>query len=275
MLVITAFQRSGTTALGEQLGAMPDFAYWGEIFHPDGYTAAEQSAKLRLRPGANWFRFVEDVLPQTHRDGPQSEEARREAWSRYSDRLMALGVGRRPVLDVKYNSWHHLQTVWSPIVGPPLLLTMMHEQGAAFVHLVRENVLAQALSDVFAFQSGLWHRRFGQSMEFEDFRGAADTQGLLHRMRESRGATSLMRTWLEDLPHVELTYETAFDPNGDISEAAREALGGLGVDTTVSPRGPVLGRTGQSPRQWLSNIDEVLQALGGTEFEGLGRSVLG
>ncbi|MDP8916292.1 MAG: Stf0 sulfotransferase family protein [Pseudomonadota bacterium] len=275
MLIITAFQRSGTTALGEQVGAMPDLAYWGEIFHPDGYTAAESSAKLRLRPGANWFRFVEDVLPPAHRSGPQDEAAVREAWRRYNVHLDRLGSGRRPVLDVKYNSWHHLQPVWAPIAGPPFLATLLHEQGGAYVHLVRGNVLAQALSEVFAHESGLWHRRFGQSLELDAFAFAADTQGLLARMRESRSETALMRTWLEGRPHVELTYEDAFDARGDLSESTRAALASLGVDTAAAPRAPVLGRTGQSPNQWLTNIDEVRAALEGTEFEDLLEPTLG
>lgn len=269
MLVITAFQRSGTTAMGEQIGSMPDFAYWGELFHPDGYRAAEAATKLRLRPGANWFRFAAEALSPGYRLEPQDESGQREAWRLYTARLAALGSGRRPVLDVKYNSWHHLQPVWAPIAAPPFLMTLLQEQGAAFVHLIRRNVLAQALSEVFAFESGLWHRRQGQAVELEPFTFAADTQGLLARMRESRAETAIMRAWLAGQPHAELAYEDAFQPNGDLSDTARAALANLGVDVNAVQRGPVLARTGQSPRQWLRNQDEVRSALRSTEFEEL------
>jgi LPS sulfotransferase NodH len=275
MLVITAFQRSGTTALGEQLGALPDFAYWGEVFHPEGYVAAEQSAKLRLRPGANWFRFLEEGLPPEHRIGPQSEGARREAWTAYSRRLETLGSGQRPVIDVKYNSWHNLDPVWAPIVGRPLLMTVLFEQGAGFVHLIRANVLAQALSEVFAHESGVWHRRSAQTVAIDDFRCDADTQGLLARMRESRAETEMMRSWLESMPHVELIYEHTFDEHGDLTAAAREGLAQLGADMPPGAGRPVLGRTGQHPRQWLANADEVVAALTGTEFEPLIDATLG
>lgn len=269
MLVITAFQRSGTTALGEQIGAMPDHAYWGEVFHPDGYLGGELAAKLRLRPGANWHRFIEDVAPRHHRVGPQDAEARRDSWRGFSEHLLRLGAGRRPVLDVKYNSWHNLQPVWASITEPPFLFTLLDEQAAGYVHLVRENVLAQALSEVFAFESGLWHRRSGQVLELETFRCPADTVGLLARMRESRAETAIMRTWLAGRPHVELVYEEAFDVSGDLSGGSRAALANLGVDTAAAPRGGVLGRTGQEPRRWLSNPEEVEAALSGTEFESL------
>jgi hypothetical protein len=193
----------------------------------------------------------------------------REAWRLYIAHLESLGSGRRPVLDVKYNSWHHLQPVWAPIAGPPFLETLLHENGGAYVHLVRRNVLAQALSEVFAHESGVWHRRFGQSVELDDFAFVADVQGLLARMRESRSETALMRTWLKGRPHIELAYEETFDAGGDLSEGARSALAELGVDTLAARRSPVLGRTGQSPRQWLTNIEEVREVLAGTEFEEL------
>lgn len=275
MLVITAFQRSGTTALGEQLGGAPKLAYWGEVFHPAGYRADETSAKLRLRPAANWFRFVEDGLPSAFRTGPQDEDAKREAWKAYTGRLMTSGSGRRPILDVKYNSWHHLESAWSPVGGRPFLMTLLEEQGAGFVHLVRRNTLAQALSEVFAHESGLWHRRFGRAAETENFRCAADTQGLLAQMRESRRAAEVVRRLLIGLPHVELIYETAYDARGDLSDEARRMLLALGVDAGPRSSGPVLGRTGQDPRDWLGNMDEVREALAGTEFEELLEPTLG
>jgi hypothetical protein len=275
VLVITAFQRSGTTALGEQIGAMPAYAYWGEVFHADGYRGGDLAAKLRLRPGANWHRFLEDDAPGELRTGPQEAPGRREAWRLYAERLLRLSSGRLPVLDVKYNSWRNLDPVWSPITQPPFLFTLLDEQRAAYVHLVRENVLAQALSEVFAFESGLWHRRLGQTVEVQEFRCEADTVGLLARMRESRAETAVLRTWLQPRPHIELVYEHAFEPNGDLSEGARVALSNLGVDTASVQQRPVLGRTGQDPRQWLSNTDEVLDALAGTEFEDLAEAMLG
>jgi hypothetical protein len=275
VLVITAFQRSGTTALGEQIGAMPDFAYWGEVFHPDGYRGGDIAAKLRLRPGANWFRYLEDEAPAALRSGPQDVDARQEAWRQYTQHLVNLSAGRRPVLDVKYNSWRNLEPVWAAMADSPFLFRLLDEQGAAYVHLVRENVLAQSLSEVFAHESGLWHRRSGQALEFDAFRAPADTEGLLARMRESQSETALMRLLLQGRPHVELTYEHTFEPNGDLTEGARAALANLGVETQAAGRGPVLGKTGQDPRRWLSNTDEVVAALAGTEFESLAETMFG
>lgn len=269
MLVITAYQRSGTTALGEQLGSDPQLAYWGEVFHPEGYQGRETSAKLRLRSAANWFRFADDHLPPTLKAGPQDEAKRRESWRLYAEHLRELGAGRRPVLDVKYNSWLQLEPVWSFIGERPFLFTLLLEQGAAFVHLVRENVLAQALSEVFAFQSGLWHRRVGHGLETEALSFNADIEGLLTRMRISRRETALMREWLRPTPHVELRYEEAFEEEGGISGGTRAALAALDVHLKEDGQGPVLGRIGQKPRDWLANRDEVMSALSGTEFESL------
>mgnify|MGYP002778062975 FL=1 len=274
MLVITAFQRSGTTALGEQLGALPGFAYWGEVFHPEGYRGAEQAGRLRLRPAANWFRFQEEGLPAAHRSGPQSPDARLEAWRLYSRHLERLGEGRRPVIDVKYSSWRNLDAAWAPLAEPPLLLQAMKAGGAGFIHLVRENVLAQALSEVFAHESNLWHRRAGRAEAPADFRCEADIEGLLARMRESRVGTAALREWLTLTPHVELVYELTFDSAGDLTDGAREALAALGVTAPPGAGAPVLGRMGQDPRRWLSNRAEVIQALTDTEFEALIGSTL-
>jgi LPS sulfotransferase NodH len=274
MLVITGFQRSGTTALGEQLGALPGFAYWGEVFHPAGYIGGDAAAKLRLRPGANWFRFVEDELPASLRTGPQEAEARTEAWALYTAFLTKLGSGRRPVLDVKYNSWHNLQPVWAPIVEPPFLLDLVRGQDGGFVHLVRGNVLAQALSEVFAHESGAWHRRPGQTLGLQSARFAADTEGLLTRMRESRRETALVRDWLTVSAHIELLYEHTFDTAGRLTEGAQAALADLGVEDLASLPPPVLGRIGHHPAGWLANLEEVREALRGTEFEPLAEETL-
>lgn len=275
MLAITAFQRSGTTALGEQLGRLPEFNYWGEVFHPEGYEGADASAKLRLRSAGNWFRFVEERLPPELRNGPQDEAARAKAWSLYRAFLAETGVSRRPVLDIKYNSWHHLQPVWAPIGERPFLIDLAAGSETPIVHLVRENVLAQALSEVFAFNSGLWHRRIGQALDFAEMRFEADVEGLLHRMRASRRGTALMREWLATTAHVELRYEVTFAESGGLTEGALSALAGIGVDATEIESAPVLGRTGQTPRDWLANAPEVLAALAGTEFEELAGAMLG
>ena len=269
MLVITAFQRSGTTALGEQLGGDPGLAYWGEIFHPEGYRAAELSAKLRLRSAANWFRFADDHLPAAFKTGPQDETLRGQAWALYDAHLRELGSGRRPVLDIKYNSWHHLEPVWSSIGERPFFFGLLAQQGAVFAHLVRDNVLAQALSEVFAFESGLWHRNVGQTLDTETLSFSADIEGLLTRMRTSRRETALIREWLRPFPHAELIYEKAFDERGAISGGTRMALAVLGVELQEGGGGPVLGRIGQDPREWLANRDAVVDALTGTEFEDL------
>lgn len=269
MLVITAFQRSGTTALGEQLGGDPGHAYWGEIFHPEGYRAAELSAKLRLRSAANWFRFADDHLPPEFKTGPQDETLRGRAWGRYDEHLRELGSGRRPVLDIKYNSWHHLEPVWSSIGERPFFFSLLAQRGAVFAHLVRANVLAQALSEVFAFESGLWHRNVGQTLDTEALRFSADVEGLLARMRTSRRESELIRQWLRPFPHAELVYEQAFDDQGAISGGTRMALAELGISLEAGGRGPVLGRIGQDPRAWLANREEVVAALSETEFEDL------
>jgi hypothetical protein len=275
MLAITAFQRSGTTALGEQLGRLPSLAYWGEVFHPEGYAGADLSAKLRLRSAAHWFRFVEVQLPPELKAGPQEVEARARAWSLYEARLAEAGLGRRPVLDIKYNSWHHLQPVWAPIGERPFLVDLMAQSQTPIVHLVREDVLAQALSEVFAFNSGLWHRRIGQAVDLREMRFDADVEGLLHRMRASHRGTALMREWLKTTAHIELRYENTFSDTGGLTDGALSALAAIGVEASELSTSPVLGRMGQSPRDWLANSDEVVVGLQGTEFEPLAATMFG
>lgn len=274
MILITAFQRSGTTALGEQIGAARDFAYWGEVFHPEGYVGQERALALRLRPSANFFRVLEEGEPGL-RTGPPSEQRQAAIWKQYVERLGVLSPGRRPVIDVKYNSLHNLQPVWSPPGARPLLLDLVRLTGGVVVHLVRRDTLAQILSEIFAYESDVWHREAGQTADLDAFRFQADPDELVSRLRESSRQTAMVRAWLGDDPVAELVYEDAFTPEGALTDQARAGLSAVGVDLTALQRPPVLRRTGQSPRRWLSNADAVARHLDDTEFADLARRSLG
>ena len=268
LVVITGFQRSGTTALGEMLGNSRKAAYFGEIFHPDGYADGERAEKLRLRPAANFFRFFDQELEASLRVGPPTLELQRMRWNAYLQHLERLEAPRRPIIDIKYNSWWSLSVAWQDPDAPPCLFSLVFDNSqAAAIHIVRRNLLDQALSEAVAHATDLWHNYGTTSVPLRAV--SIEPVGILARMRASIAQTKIVSQFLADRPHIILAYEEAFAADGTLSLYAKGLLSELTGEACLGELQPVLRKLSRNPRDQVLNFDEILDFVAQSEFSEL------
>lgn len=223
LLVIVASQRSGTTALGLALSQDRALHHWGEIFH-DAAGGRERTASLHLQTAANYFRFRQRQLraqPLLAAPDPQHQH---ELFVRYLEFLRKRS--RKPMLslDIKYNSWHHFDDVWRAPLAAPALLGYLREAGAAFLHIRRRDLLAQACSLYLADHSGRFHseRRPGRRKAV-----VVPPEWARSAIELSRRHTRLFQQWLKPGgSYLEWDYEDLFDGQ-QVSVALSRKLGSL------------------------------------------------
>lgn len=258
MIIITGFQRSGTTALGENLGRSPQAAYFGEIFHPDGFTDGDRARSLRLRSDANYYRFV-DEHPDLHRGPPDASRVAQQ-WADYLAYLDSLQPGARAILSVKYNSWHNVAAAWQDPNARPFLLDLLKAQDPLVVlHLMRGDLLAQAVSEHLASSTGVWHAT--DTPAAQTHREELPPHLIVERMNRCLAQRRLMRARLTDLPTVELVYEETFAPDGDLSAITRQALAPHVAPEILSEAPGVLQRIIPDLGERLSNLPQIVQAV--------------
>ncbi|MGA0531692.1 hypothetical protein [Hansschlegelia sp. KR7-227] len=268
--VITANQRSGTTAIGRLLGAQPNVRYAGEIFHNVRGPHDDPDYKRFLTvPEANFFtfkqRFVERFPGLVHPTAVNQHAI----WKAYCEHLGSLGPATLWVIDVKYNSWHHLDPVWrNPLIRPGLM-ELLSRQKAPILHILREDVFAQAVSAERANNLGRWHRQTGEGAGASAGPTRLDPAKLRRLMQLS---TQLTRHYEGLLSYYGTTrtihYESAFKDQ-DLTAAARASVADLfGLPAPL--QGPLdLVKGGGDLRGAISNTDEILAFFSGDQHEAL------
>lgn len=169
-----------------------------------------------------------------------------------------------PVIDIKYNSWHHFNSVWqSPDDEPNLVRILAHDSALTIVHLIRRDILDMCVSERVAAEGGTWHHT-------QDFKGPENPvnispDALIYRLRQARIQRPLFQNWLKILNPITLIYEQSFDQSGRLKPkvisrlAARVALP---IENVV---GSVI-RPKVRPVQRIQNREEVAAALKCSEF---------
>jgi len=142
-LVITAGQRTGTTALGSALGRTGEFRYFGEIFH---------DAPNREHAFLGWMQSGNVQWADTISAGGAERIA-----TDYFEYLEAMAKEKFPLVDVKLNSWMTFHPGWTYPDQRPFLLDFLLRQRAVFLFLRRRDLTGQILSEFIARHTGKWH----------------------------------------------------------------------------------------------------------------------
>jgi LPS sulfotransferase NodH len=274
-VIITGFQRTGTTILGEWLGAAPNVSYWGEIFHPDGIDPTDRAEALRLPFQANYYRFRRDVLCEERLRAVPTEAVRFDEWQTYLAALDALAAHSTHVLNIKYSSWHNLDLAWQPQSEPPYLLRLAIERDYPIFHCLRRDALAQALSECVALATDVWHvpAHAPQADSNDAPSVEIDPAFLLRRMRAASTESALFRGWLRRARHHEFYYEDMFGEDGVLSGQTVAAIRDYIADWTCSPTAP-LRKIGREARAKIANRGALADALRNSEFKDLSRDLL-
>ena len=255
---IVGGQRTGTTVLRETLNTHPDIVLLGELFTRGSHAEAFETyvaARGLQRPAhyAEAESQLWDYLRHLRAQAPES--------------VKVFGF------DIKYSQLRTLSPAYEPLSAVPALIQFFHASQAQIVHVVRENVVQAALSELVAAGRDVWHHRqdeaIGQKVE-------VDGELLLTLIRQRLLDREIFGALMEDYPHLTtIDYEeiargvaTADEAGwlaGD-SNAVVGLAGFLGVTGRLRQLGS-MSKIVQAPyREIVTNYDEVVRKLRGSAF---------
>jgi hypothetical protein len=259
--VLLARQRSGTNALLSVLGTHPDIFCFDEVFRRDDLIRPDD-AQIR----GNYFNFVAvyaagdpaKVFPDRHE----------HVLAEYVAHLYAIAQRRHVVVDVKYNSTHHLSGVWRPLIGEPGLFGFLKARGAAVLHLTRRNYLRCLLSHLKAWESRRYYVFEGPAPA--DVRVSVPAAWALDEMTRWEAEDTLVAHAFHEYPlYKQIEYADLFpDASGAMAMPALEDLRQwFGVSDAFINRASLSKQSSLPLNETVENMDELVKALRGTPFE--------
>ena len=261
VIVMVARQRSGTNALRDVLAGHPDIFCTPEVFH------AWPSPDAELEVETNFFRFLEE-----HPLGDVKRSTAFETQERilfdFLEFLRGFTDKRYVVVDVKYNSTHHLDGPWRAVSAPPSLFRFMRGGGVRTLNVTRRNYLRWYLSWQKADRNQQWTQRDGASPEEEAIH--IKVQDLLWNMNACAVEDAMVKEALwHERRFMRLDYVELFPTHGE--GLSRDALARLTSWLGIAPhfettRPQYRKQSALGLRDTIENYDEVAEALADTPF---------
>ena len=138
-VVVVSKQRSGTTAFNQALGESRKLTACGEVFH---HAVAKT---LFTRRRFNFFKWRNALDSERLRefyfkdaDNPFERGQKRMARA-FVEHLLEGAKSPYALIDIKYDSWHHIHRAWQSPGDPPLLMQVLREFDVTYIHIVRQN----------------------------------------------------------------------------------------------------------------------------------------
>lgn len=254
-----ARQRSGTNALRSIVGTNPDIACFTEVFKPE-----ERESPDPLKRASNYFTFLPHYCAgDVTRAFPDRVDTLFDDYLAY---LRPLAAKPLKVLDVKYNSTHHITGTWRAI-AEPTLFSLVKAREHAVLHLVRRNYLRSLLSHLKAWESKRYYK-YDPSPE-ADTRVMVYTDWAIPEMERWRAEDDLVAAAFEGYAHyLRLEYDDLFpDATGAMAPSALEQLRAwFGVPDVFSNHATLFKQSSLPLADTIANFDEVREALTGTRF---------
>lgn len=248
ILVVVAGQRSGSTLFNKTLEKYGNVKSYGEIFHDAagiGDNGRFFASKLDSIKNDNKL-----IIPT-----PSNQEI---IWDEYLNKIVEKKPsGTIPLLDIKYNSWHHLDPVWkNQFSQPALLRKMIVDPKYKIIHISRKDFFNQACSQVRALHTGKYHSfHGGKSLSEEVYVNPSE---IVHYAKFFKENYLRFDSWLNDLMddrYKRFYYEDFSTPLG-FNEAATELVS-YGVRVSLFEEFS-MQKVGTPPNDWIKNYDEVI-----------------
>lgn len=265
--LLVGSQRSGTNFLRELLVTHPAAVVNGEVFFPYPLPNCYHNFVRTMVHRAMPPLFYEDAIAVLDDYTVFLREDCKRSFPDKAGRTQAIG------LDVKYNQMRFVTPVHHDLQMRPMLLEYCGRRGIPILHLVRTNVLHQALSMVIAEARNVYHNYDG-----------ADTAGavqvpiprLLECARWIENSAAAFREMTRDLRVLEISYErlvaacARVSPGARLGESARvmgEIATFLGIDNDFMHPVSIRKVVDRPYSQLVANYDEVVVAVRESEFE--------
>jgi hypothetical protein len=267
IFLLVGSQRSGTNFLRELIGTNPAAVVNGEVLFPyplpNCYHNFVRTMVSRQMPPLHYedgIGLIDEYLVFLREDCKRSYPSK-------AGMVKALG------LDVKYNQMRFITPVHYDLHLRPLLLEYCGRRGIPILHLVRTNVLHQALSMAIAEARNVYHNYDGAGSVTSV---CVETKRVLQCARWIESEAAVFRDMTRDLRVMELSYERLIAacarvaPGTKLGAAARvmgEVASFLGIDNDFEHPASIKKVVDRPYQELLTNYADVVAAVRGSEFE--------
>ncbi len=262
-IILLARQRSGTNPLRDVLGTHPRIFCTPEVFHDEPSPSAE------LEVETNFFNFLEQHPLGTVKRS-MSMEVQGRLFLDFLEYLRCFTDKRYVLVDVKYNSTHHLDGPWREISAQPDLFRFIKRNRVRVLSLTRHNALRSHLSLLKANLTNTWTVESEASRPPPDQQVIVDTAEMLHVLRICRAEDELIERSFEDYhPCLTFDYEELFpelggSPSADVLDRVSSWLG---IDPHFNATTKYRKQSALRLEETIANYDEVVRAVEGTGLE--------
>ena len=277
-IVLLARQRSGTNPLRSVLASHPEIFCVPEVFND------QPSPDWQLEVDTNWANYLVTRAGGDLRSVLAAPD-HRELFVDFLEYLRAFSDKRFILIDVKYNSTHHVMKYWRFISEEPYLFTVLKEEGVRVLNLTRSNYLRYWLSEVKAHLTKSWEafdesvvgetrwfrEKYAERPQQSDPTVRLDVGETLEALRLCQAENEIVRASFAGYEHyLELAYTDLFTQAG--APASEESLDRicewLGVGAEFAERRPQYKKQSALPlKDTIENFKEIAGALRGTPFE--------
>ena len=258
--VLLARQRSGTNALISVLETNPDIFCFDEVFRLDDGPRQDP-----LQQRGNYFNFLKSYASgDITRTFPDRHE---QVLTDYLAHLRGIADKRLVVIDVKYNSTHHLSGLWQSL-AEPVFFRMLATREVAILHLTRRNYLRCLLSTMKAWESKDYYIRHREAPP--DRTTTIPASWALGLMAQWRAEDEIVVKAFDGYAHYrQVEYADLFpDASGAIAAGPLEGLRQwFDVSPSFTTRASYAKQSSLPLPATLENMDDVASALRGTPFE--------
>ncbi|SDB59179.1 hypothetical protein [Bauldia litoralis] len=261
--ILLAAPRSGTQLLGAGVGSGFNAIWLQEIFHElYGRPGTPYAEMDNLFERSSFFNFRASLIARDIRFAFPSTEIQREIFARYLDHLRSLAGGAHILIDVKYNSWHHLNDYWANADDCPLLAKIVMDHRISVVHVTRRNLFSQYCSIMMARQTGVWHASHELPAPIALTINPQDCANLMDKM-ERRVRT--FEDWFSGYPMAQLAYEDII-ANGEFTPVVKNTFGSVFGDGPVAPLQIQYRKILPSLPDVIANGSELLRYFNDTPY---------
>jgi hypothetical protein len=284
-VILLARQRSGTNALRSVLGMHQQITCLPEVFdtYMTDYQIGRGASAFRSHE-VSYFNFLEKHIGNEVRKWALSGD-RAGVFLDFLDYLRCFSEKKYIVVDVKYMSTHHVSTNWRFISDEPYLFSMVKEHNLRVVNITRRNLLRYYLSELKAQHSGRWHEfdetvvgnqqwyimRKKQSSRVRDQSVYVDVEDLLQTLLLCHKENDIVEISFADYEnYLTFDYDDMFSSVGaPLSDCVLDRISQwLSVENDFPQAKPEYKKQSHlTLEETISNYEEVVEALRGTEFE--------
>jgi hypothetical protein len=277
-IVLLARQRSGTNPLRSVLDTHPEIFSVPEVFND------RPTPDWELEVETNYVNFLaKRVSGDLH--AVLAAEDHRELFLDFLEYLRCFTDRRFIVVDVKYNSTHHVMKYWRFITEEPFLFTVMRNEKIRVLNLTRHNYLRYWLSEVKAHLTQRWEAfdervvgnrpwylaKYAGRPDSADVKVHLDVAETLQTLELCRSENEVVAASFAGYDrYLQLDYEDLFREIGaPVSEEALVRIAEwLGIEPAFAERRPQYKKQSVlALADTIENYDEVASALRDTPFE--------